>query len=296
MPDLRIPIYSMRSYKTGVYDVSKDGNFQVHLHRMLRDDWIVVPKNSVGIETFIDAGLVQADRILYADYGENAYATRKNFWEMNKNFKIPAGVENLITNMTGCPWDLPIVYYLEITSHPLVPRAYVDEFLVRDVFSINESSVTLVFNDWQKTRLVQAGADPDKIIVSRRVIHPDVLSRLVRNAENEQNLVSKDDIFFPFRISDPCYRFEKVQGFAWMMGKRIVVTDPNESFKTGTGDIIQIHPTKEEYYSILMDKPTILYFEDPDFCFHPGLGELIYFGCNIVSPFKIPPKEDILIL
>lgn len=295
MVDLRIPIYSMRSYKTGVYDVSKDGNFQVHLHTMNQDDYIVIPKASKGIEIFVEKGLVLPNRIIRANYGVNAYDSRKNFWKMNQDFQIPGGVNKIITNISGCPWDVPVVYYLEITSHPLIQRPYIDEFLPRDVSSVNQSDHTLVFNDWQKTRLVHSGANENKIFVSQRVLNPDVISRLLPK-EVRSHPVKKNDIFFPFRISDPCYKFEKVLELAKLMGERVVVTDPNESFKEGIGDILQYHPTKEEYYSILMDKPTILYLENPEFCFHPGLAELIYFGCKIISPYKIPQYEDIIVL
>ena len=285
----------MRSYETNVYDVSKDGNFQVHLHRMERDDWIVIPENSIGIEVFTALGLIRPDRIVQAKYGLNAYENRKSFWDLNPGLDIPSDVTHIVTNMTGCPYDLKITYYLEITSHPLISRPYVDEFLARDVASINNvrTEQALVFNKWQKDRLCHVGADPSKISVDQRVIDPKVFQTLLPKTLQEQRL-AVNEIFFPFRISDPCYRFEKAQSFATRMGKRLVVTDPNESLKDDRF-VRKIKPSKYEYYAILMSRPTILYFEDPDFCFHPGLGELIFFGCDIVSPFNIPTFSDILI-
>lgn len=286
----------MRSYATGAYDLTKDGNFQVHLHRMQPDDWIVVPHNSIGMAHFVKLGLVSPDRIIYADYGVNAYETRKEFWSKNW-ISVPEGVDRVVTNLTGCPIDLPTLYYLEITSHPLIPRIYVDEFFARDVASINESKTieVQVFNEWQIDRLEQAGAAWDKINVNQKVVNPKVLDKLFKHYEPW--LLKDNDIFFPFRLTDPCYKFEFVKKMATMSARRLVITDPNESY-VGESDpfgVFKFIPTKDQFYSILKDKPTIFYMEDPDFCFHPGLGELIYFDCNIISPYKLPSKDDILI-
>ena len=129
-------------------------------------------------------------------------------------------------------------------------------------------------------------------MVNQKVVNTEVLSSLVPRTLQIQRLAS-NEIFFPFRISDPCYRFEKAQSLAVRMGKKLVVTDPNESLADDRF-VRKIKPSKYEYYAILMSRPTIIYLEDPEFCFHPGLGELIFFGCDIVSPFNIPTISDIL--
>ncbi|AAP75948.1 RB69ORF046c hypothetical protein [Escherichia phage RB69] len=108
-----------------------------------------------------------------------------------------------------------------------------------------------------------------------------------------------DGIFHPFRISDPCYRFEQVVECAIQLGQPLYITDPNNSFdrnKYPEEALIRIFkPTKTEYYQILKGRPKIQYFENPEEVFHPGLGEFIYFNALISSPYNIPKYEDVVI-
>ena len=47
-PKLIVPIYSMRSYKTGDYSILKDGNFKLQLNRMDWDqDILIIPKKEI---------------------------------------------------------------------------------------------------------------------------------------------------------------------------------------------------------------------------------------------------------
>lgn len=289
----------MRSYETGLYDVSKDGNFQLHISRANPGDAVAFPKNSIGIDQFTDLGLT----FLPMEYGINAYDTRSNFWKNPHNIEIISSlpeVDEVILDVSGAPslWT-DISYNFNITSHPLIKRPYIDEFLKRDVDSINKSRRTTVLNEWQKIWLIQNGALEGKIEVDQRVVNPLVLEKYTSSIDPVKcdywREIFEGFIFFPFRISDSCYKFEKVLEMAGLLGMGVLITDPNESYKNDHFNVQKYVPTKEEYYTMLSAQPKIIYYEDPEFCFHPGLGELIYFDCEIISPFNIPSKDDILI-
>lgn len=299
MKVFRIPIFSMRSYQTGLYDVSKDGNFQLHVSRSKRGDSIAIPYDCIGLESYLDLGL----NFIPMVYGKNAYDTRKHFWDIDKgNVQIVKVFDGIvISDITDYPGGWNFMHYnFNITSHPLIEKPYIDEFLAADVRSINSSIQTTVLNKWQKDWLIDNGALSSKIVVDQRVVNFERIKEFTNQiqAKDVYKWVEyfKDKIFFPFRISDPCYKFDKVVDFAERMGRVVVVTDPNESLQPETHyRFIKYVPTKMEYYTMLMARPKIIYFEDPEFCFHPGLGELIYFGCEIISPYKMPSIDDILI-
>ena len=83
-PKLIVPIYSMRSYETGKYSILKDGNFKLQINRMNWDyDLLVVPTNIADLDEFLDLGILPMSQIISAEYGENAYETRKIFWNKN---------------------------------------------------------------------------------------------------------------------------------------------------------------------------------------------------------------------
>ena len=85
-PKLVVPIYSMRSYETGEYSILKDGNFKLQLNRMNWDkDILFIPQNTSDLNEFLDLGILPRDQIKTANYGENAYETRKMFWKENQN-------------------------------------------------------------------------------------------------------------------------------------------------------------------------------------------------------------------
>lgn len=293
----RVPIFSMRSYETGKYAVLKDGNFQLHLNRARPGDIIAVPRNASDIDEC--AELFPEFEFVPLWYKENAYETRKHFWEENI-FVVESLIDyyncdGLITDITGYSGRKDVWFNFNVTKDPEVPRYYIDEFIDIDVVSVNRSEHTTVLNECQKDVLVAHGADADKIIVSQRVIRPSVIERYSEGLAT----IHVDGIFHPFRISDPCYRFEQVVECAIASGQAIYITDPNESFDRSRYPeeaLIRVFkPSKKEYYQILKGRPFIQYFEDPEKVFHPGLAEFIYFNAFISSPYNIPKREDILI-
>lgn len=292
-----VPIFSMRSYATNEYAVLKDGNFQLHLNRANPGDYLTYPRNASDIEECIK--LFPEFHFVPLRYEENAYETRKHFWYENE-FVVDSlisyyGCTHLVTDITGYDGAYDVWFNFNVTKDPNVPRYYIDEFIEEDVASVNRSALTTVLNQCQLDVLVAEGADASKILVSQRVIRPSVIERYSEGL----GPIHVDGIFHPFRISDPCYKFEKVVDIAIASGQALYITDPNESFdrsKYPENAMIRVFkPSKKEYYQILKGRPFIQYFEDPNKVFHPGLAEFIYFNAYISSPYNMPKREDILI-
>lgn len=299
MRKLIVPIFSMRSYETGLYSVLKDGNFQVHLHRSKPGDVIVIPEAIADFEQLKE--LFPEFEYVKVPYMINAYETRKSFWKQNKltvdNLLSEYSIDLIVTDITGYFGQTNIVFNFNITSDPDVKRPYIDEFLQTDVASVIISKRTFVLNQRQKDILIKSGAPGHKIEVCQKVINPDIMDRYVKGL---CPLLLGNSIFHPFRISDKCYAFDKVvEESLKTYGTGILVTDPNDTFNRSdypARAIIHCRKlSKQEYYQVLLGQPRIIYNENPEKVFHPGLAELIYFGAKIQCLNKLPKYNDIII-
>jgi hypothetical protein len=284
-------MYSMRSYETGDYSILKDGNFKLQLNRMNWDkDYLVVPHNISDLDEFLDLGIIPSSQLIFGNYGENAYDTRKNFW-INNDINFEALGFDVVTDITGFPYKNKFVNNFNITKDPNHSRWYIDEFIQTDLESIDRGEKTYVLNQCQKDYLVELAPElEDKIIVNQKVIRKEYFDIV---GTKVPDLDFHFDIFFPFRVSDPAYKFiEVVQNNP---EKTILITDPNDSYTEIYSNIIKKRFTKAEYYGIISTRPKIIYNEDPNKVFHPGLADFIYFGCDVVCPYNVPTLEDVLI-
>lgn len=295
-----VPIFSMRSHETGMYDILKDGNFQLHINRASPGDMVVVPTNSV--KNYY--GILDRLGLTYIElsYPENAYASRKEFWNKNQEAidLILDGLPHkftLIVDITGYKGRHPYIFNSNITKDPEVSRPYIDEFIEVDVETVNNSEYTTVLNESQKTTLVANGAKADKISVCTKVIRPGVPELLRNGNKYEVPFMPGSWIFHPFRISDKCYDFERVLRETKEQGYFLVITDPNDSYvhTKENRHVVVIKPSKEEYYSILANGVEIMYHEDPSKVFHPGLAEFIYFNAKIYSDYNMPLINDLVV-
>lgn len=304
---LIIPICSMRSHVDDRYALTKDGNIQLHLARAHPGSIILVPANNSDIDT-LKALHPDITFIELNNYPVNALAVRETFWKQHKQTVIDLireyNIDTVVTDITnsGLQSVVPtLVYNFNITGgDPTNPREYIDKFLLDDVYSVNNSSYTSVLNESQRDILIKHGADGNKIMVDRRVIRPDMYAMYRDRPDNSYFR----GIFHPFRISDTCYRFDKVLEDVARIDGTVTITDPNDSYygsqyekladRLGV-DVHVVKYTKDEYYQVLGSQPTIFYYEDPNKVFHPGLAELIYFKCNIVSPYKLPDIKELLL-
>ena len=290
MSKLIIPIYSMRSYDTGKYSILKDGNFKLQINRMnWDDDVIVVPEDSSDLDEFLDLGIVDKHQVIKAKYGENAYETRKMFWRSNQKTLDTLRMD-IVTDITGYNGTNNFINNFNISADPKNPRWYIDEFLYHDIDAIKLADKTYVLNHSQKKFLVSC--DPnleDKIEVSTKVITKKYFDKV----GTEKIALPDFDVFWPFRISDPCYRFDDtIQNNST---KTFLITDPNDSYNAKYPNVIKKRFTKRQFYGIIEGRPEIIYNENPNMVFHPGLADFLYFGCPITSDYHIPTLEEVLI-
>lgn len=315
MSNLHIPIFSMRSHETGLYDVTRDGNFQLHLARMQDEDFVVIPTASQGIETFVEAGVLKESQIYKLHYGENAVQTREKFWTSNNNceylitydgkystYPEALGINAIVTDITGYSGDYKFYNNFNITRYTKygMSRPYIDKFIGKDIDSVIRAERTTILNSAQL--LVFGGALGDeeanrKLKIDKRVFNPSVVSKIVGKNLDDIEPIPLDGIFFPFRISDPCYKFNEVYETCKAYGQKLYVTDPNNSLPEDYDKSVieKISITKAEYYGILKSRPSVYYHENPWFIFHPGLAELIYFKVNFMNKNNYPEVCDILV-
>ncbi|ADG36044.1 conserved hypothetical phage protein [Acinetobacter phage Acj61] len=300
MRKLIVPIFSMRSYETGLYSVLKDGNFQLHLSRARAGDVITIPTAIADYDELKE--LFPEFVYIQVPYMTNAFETRRSFWNCNRD-KIAKIITFLdcdivVTDITGYFGKIPIIFNFNITADPENPRAYIDGFLQTDVASVILSQRTFVLNQCQKDVLVENGAPAEKIVVCQKVVSPEIIDRYLGDAEVIH--IGDRTIFHPFRISDKCYDFDAVvEKSMELKNGAVFVTDPNDTFDRSKyperAVIHNIKLSKQDYYRVLIGQPKIIYNENPQKVFHPGLAELIYFDADIESEYIMPLYEDVVI-
>lgn len=291
---LIVPIYSMRSYTDNTYSILKDGNAKLHFNRLDYDDYITIPENTADFLEFVSLDLINPDHIIKVKYGENALETRKIFWQLNQDFLDSFNLE-IITDITGYTGKHKFYNNFNVSKLLEYPREYVDQFFESDISSIRTGEHTTVLNQCQKDYIVELYLELDtKISVNQKVVSKNYFHKVGIDPFFDFLFTNnKNIIFFPFRISDPCYKFDEV--IEKYSNHIIVITDPNNSYSSNYSNVILIKPNKKQYYGILSNRPTIIYNENPDKIFHPGLADFIYFGCTIISDHNIPKIQDVLI-
>lgn len=289
---LVIPIYSMRSYETGLYSILKDGNFKLHINRIENNDILVIPSNSSDKEEFLSLGL--HSNIIEVEYFSNAEENRKKFWSKYQQYFDSFNL-SILTDITGYTGNQDLYNNFNITYNPKIIRPYIDKFFDVDTLSVLKSIKTTVLNHNQKDSFIDNNYQELSIYLKSKLeVNQKVISKRYFDLVGTKQInIPKFDIFFPFRLTDKAYKFEKtVEKYK---DKIILITDPNSSYSANYENVKVIKPTKPEYYYILSKRPTIIYNEDPELVFHPGVADFIYFKCNIVSEYKIPTLKEVLI-
>lgn len=300
MRKLIVPNFSMRSYVTDKYAVLKDGNFQLHLHRAQKDDLIVVPFNSSDTRELAD--LFPEYNFVQLQYGYNVQNTRDYFWVWNQSnvdsIMELHNIDLLVTDIAGYCGKHEYIYNMNVAKH---------DYYGKDVKMIAGSKMTYVLNESVKTGFGRLDRNIlSKIKVSQKVINPHIMAKYVRMVYEAglqyQERVS-GELFHPFRISDNCYDIKRVVQTCNEHKWSLVLTDPNDTWKEKEGwlmdawpvDVSVVKMSKIEYYAKLMSNPMMMYNENPEETFHPGLGELIFFDVQLISDHKIPSRDDVII-
>jgi hypothetical protein len=302
MKVLWIPIFSMRSYETDMYSITKDGNFQLTLSRILASDFdhitVSIPNMVSDINQYLEMMKMIGIKFPHKNidyiqliYGKNAVETRKSFWVNNRDFFYNESIldyDLVITDITGysgsMSFDLPFINNFNITKLPNLVRPYIDDFFNIDLVQIKQSIFTTVINKSQKEYITKI--DPsleNKIFVYNKLAHEYLLP--VNNQINPN--IDMSTIFWPFRISDSAYKFNE---FIEMFEKNnlnlkysIIITDPNDTYTLNKNYIHKIKMSKKQYYETLQNRPIIIMLDNIDDVFHPGTVEFMFYNCNMIT-------------
>jgi len=296
---LWLPIFSMRSYDTGQYAITKDGNFQLTLSRILASDFdeltVAVPHDCSDFDEFKaqtkEAMSGKNIQFVRLHYGENAVDTRNKFWKLNEGFFYSHYILNfdlLITDITGytgtMSYDIPFINNFNVTKLPELNRPYIDQFFETDIKNMEAALFTTVINPRQREYILEVAPHlKDKVIAYTKVAHYSLMP-----SDNKTRIFTPlRTIFWPFRISDKAYQFD---AFVEMFEReklhkrwKLVITDPNDSYKGDHKFITKMKLSKAEYYEMLQKKPVVVMLDDIDTVLHPGTIEFFVYNCPVIT-------------
>lgn len=284
---LFVPIFSARSYETGIYNLALDGNMARIVSMILmgkpNEATVLIPQNVSGLDIIsrqLNGASVKFIRC--AAYGENAHATRVNGVKfadfINSKFKSD---------------DFDI---LVLEPNTLLDKKYLFSFeLYARVIYWCVASDTSKGAPW----FVEEFAELDRKIASNYMTEcvlqtqVDVLGGLSYVDEKgfyDASQFDYDTIFFPFRLTDKNYHSREVQEAIYKLKEtcynkfKVLYTDVNDSgrFYEDPETFVKIPSQKEVYIGILKSKPIIPYLEDTDILTHINIHEMIYYGCRII--------------
>lgn len=288
-------MFSMRSYETNDYSITKDGNFQLMLSRLIASDFseitVCLPDKCSDFKEFVEFAAAKftfrSIDFEFLKYGANAAETRSVFWDLNAGYfgGDLSAYDVLITDITGYQGDLPFINNFNITKLPELERPYIDKFFDQDLASIRDSLFTTVINPRQREYILEV--DPsleNKVVAYTKVAH----SSLMPLDHKTRLLRGSNVIFWPFRISDKAYKFDEF--LAMYEAKKLyehfdlMITDPNDSY-TGNSEHVTKVPmkTKEDYYKVLRCCPIVVMLDDIDTVLHPGTIEFFYYMCRVIT-------------
>lgn len=285
---LFVPVYSMRSYETGKYKLNCDGNMarvlsMIYDSNVLFADILIPSGNMLDRNDFLELkrkvrnkGLEKKISFKHtAGYGANAKETRAS----NMIINIPPGINKqsydvVIVEPQTAVIDASIVYGNDKIIYWCV------------------ASETISFSPW----FTKDYKDLDKYLAQNFVTacatqsQVDYLGGLSYKDEFYNPKFSDTKIiFFPFRLSDESYQWEKFQQMVFQLchdGVKdfsVIITDPNASVKTSNIQNVTFAPSSSPIYiSILKGKPIIPYFEKADEVKHIGIEEMVMYNCDII--------------
>ena len=283
---LFVPIFSARSYETGIYNLALDGNMAriVSMILMGKPDkvTVLIPKNISNLDVIsrqlkgMNVSFIRCDA-----YGENAYATRMN----------GLAFADFMNNKFG-PDDFDV---LVLEPNTLLLSDYLLTFRFTKIIYWCVASVTSKGTPWFTEKFV----DMDKKIANMfqtecaLLTQVEALGGLSYADEKgfyDASQFDYDTIFFPFRLTDQNYHAEDVKNAIQKLKKmcydnfKVLYTDVNDSgrFYEDPDTFIKVPSQKEVYIGILKSKPIIPYLEDTDVLTHINIHEMIYYGCRLI--------------
>lgn len=296
---LFIPVYSMRSYKTGKYNLTKDGNFMRVLSKAM----------SCGC-AHAQILLPTADKI--DDVVEMTSMLRELGITKNCKVRTPMignyGCSALETRESTTLLDESLRYLIQqadvIVSEPQVTTKQIfDEYNLSDceliywtVASVSEQGTPWFVKKFKRADRELACLMPTACVSQGQVTALGGKSFLT--SFYNPSLTDEEIIFFPFRLSDPSYRADFMAYIVRRLSRetqncfKVFVTDPNDASRTNdiAADLLRCPNVKkipsdhDILTAILKGKPTIPCFEQLDTVRHISTEEMVYYGCNFICP------------
>lgn len=282
---LMIPVYSTRSYKTGVYDLLADGNISKFLMKIMQSEAkeidILFPNNSTGIKQIKNITKQKAKWIPFA-YGINAHETR-NMGEYFYNYIL----------YNGKKYDYII--------------SEIDTLAKSAICSCNSLCDCNNFIYWagswnaDGTPWYAEGHESTNKFIAENILTACLLSGQVDLYHGKSfydkciynpKYFDKKTIYFPFRLSDNSYHAKdflkimqelKNEGYDNFV---VLFSDVNDSHifdEYQTETFIKVPSNKFVYQSILKGKPIIPYLDDTNKNYHSNIFEFKYYGCDVIQ-------------
>lgn len=280
------PVYSMRSYETGEYNLEADGNFNrvmsVIRKYKPKTAYVLLPERSYLCDyTFmLMLQRIQGVEVVFVPselYGVNAAMTRQSTATLPESIE-EVKFDTLISepqvftqHYMKCERDFDLYYWCVATSTDKWPIWFVDRY--KDTDRLIASVVpTIVATEAQKDAL-GGKAFVDDFYISEK---------------------QPKTIYFPFRLSDPDYEFESLELILNRLNARgyrtkfnVLVPDINDSMSrldTAINSLVTKVPADHAVYNaIISGKPIVPYFEHMDRLPHISIYEMIDAGCKIIT-------------
>lgn len=283
---LFVPIFSARSYETGIYNLALDGNMAriVSMILMGKPDkaTVLIPRNISSLDVIsrqlkgMNVSFIRCDV-----YGENAYATRMN--------------GNKFAEFINDKFDRNDFDIIVIEPNTLADKKYFYQFRNAKIIYWCVASITSKGTPWFTEKFVDmdkkiADMFPTECVLQTQVEALGGLSYADEKGFYDASQFDYDTIFFPFRLTDQNYHAEDVKNAVQKLKKmcynnfKVLYTDVNDSgrFYEDPDTFIKVSSQKEVYTGILKSKPIIPYLEDTDVLTHINIHEMIYYGCRLI--------------
>lgn len=288
---LLIPVVSMRSYDSGRYNLMADGNISRIVSKLAISDFdeatILIPKKVDGIKELNNLLMKvtngkKINFLFCSGYGKNAGETRESILNFCEYFETE--------NIKFESYDRILIEPNNLTLYLINEYKYDKNILDKMIYWCPVSTtVGFTPNFIKKFALI------DKEIASYIKVAAATKSQVeylgglsfVDKSFYEPKVFDYKTIFFPFRLSDPCYHSEEfkmiVDSLKDKYNFKVLYTDPNDSGLFDDNDIfVKVPSQKEVYIQILKSKPIIPYFENSNDVLHISIHEFAYYGCDVI--------------
>lgn len=293
---LFVPIYSARSYETGIYNLALDGNMARIISKLVTSAFnhaiVLIPDKHSGLDVIHKqlgkigtSGTV--DFIECDCYGVNAYETRMNGDKFIKFISESFGgySDVCIDVMVIEPNTLADKHeQLMLSMHN--PRLEVIYWCVASVTSMGTPWFVEMFADIDK-RIAQT--IPTECVLRSQVEALGGHSYYNKSGFYDASAFDYVTIFFPFRLSDKSYHAVEFRDAInalpqWCKNRiKVLYTDVNDSGIFEEDDVfVKVPSQKEVYIGILKGKPIIPYLDDSNIITHINIHEFMYYDCEVI--------------